>query len=79
MSFVHRALITLPLVLGLPSVAFAGHRPPPPPHRVEYVAPRVGHHWVSGHWDFRGAWVWVPGHYARVAPVAVAPRIVIRL
>ncbi|MDE2238769.1 MAG: YXWGXW repeat-containing protein [Rhodospirillales bacterium] len=34
--------------------------------RGHYVRRRAGwHHWVTGHWAvIRGAWRWVPGHWA---------------
>lgn len=37
----------------------------PPQVRYEVVpAPRVGHAWVPGYWDWRGrGHVWVAGHY----------------
>lgn len=47
-----------------------------PPMRVEVVPPppRVGVHWVPGHWAWRRGWVWVPGHYQRrVVRVMPAP------
>lgn len=39
---------------------------PPAPY-VEHPGPPPGPHffWISGHWAWRGRWVWVRGHYAR--------------
>ena len=37
----------------------------PPPIRVERWAARPGFVWIRGHWDWRGQWVWTPGHYER--------------
>ena len=38
----------------------------PPARRVERWAPRRGHVWVNGHWDWRnGDYVWVGGRYER--------------
>jgi hypothetical protein len=39
----------------------------PPAPRVEVVpAPRVGHVWVPGYWEWRGhRHIWVAGHYVR--------------
>lgn len=83
MSTFRRALFALPLVLGLPSVAYAGHRPPPAARVVHVARPVVAapaRRWVAGHWDFRGTWVWVPGAYVALAPpVVAAPTVVVRL
>ncbi|MCW5801040.1 MAG: YXWGXW repeat-containing protein [Deltaproteobacteria bacterium] len=38
----------------------------PPALRFERVVTRPGFVWVRGHWDWRGSWVWVPGHHERV-------------
>ena len=40
-------------------------RGPMPPIREEIipVAPSPRHHWVRGHWAWRGRWEWIPGHY----------------
>lgn len=42
----------------------------PPAPRVEYVpAPRRGHVWAPGHWDWRGnRHVWVAGQWLRERP-----------
>jgi len=50
----------------------------PPAPRVEVVpAPRRGHVWAPGHWQWRGQrYFWVPGHWivARPGYAYVAPR-----
>lgn len=42
----------------------------PPPPRYEYVpAPRVGHAWVPGYWEWRHrGHHWVPGYWVRERP-----------
>jgi hypothetical protein len=42
----------------------------PPPARYEVVpAPRVGHAWVPGYWEWRGRrHFWVNGHWVRHRP-----------
>jgi hypothetical protein len=42
----------------------------PPAPRVEVVpAPRRGHNWVPGHWEWRHrAYAWVPGYFIAVRP-----------
>ena len=42
----------------------------PPPARVEVIpAPRRGHVWVNGHWQWRGhRYFWVPGHWVVARP-----------
>lgn len=67
-NMLRRTLLVLPLLLGAPSLAFAGHRPPPPSPKVEHVVARPGHAWVKGHWTWRGHWVWVAGYHKAVAP-----------
>src|SRR5438874_11940770 len=37
----------------------------PPPAREENMAPRAGFVFVHGHWDWKGKWDWVPGHWER--------------
>jgi hypothetical protein len=38
-----------------------------PQLRIEVIpaAPSVEHHWVPGHWAWRGHWEWIPGHHVR--------------
>ena len=38
----------------------------PPAPQNETVAPKPGHLWVKGRWDWKnGAWAWMPGHWER--------------
>jgi hypothetical protein len=49
-----------------------------PPPRVEVipVAPSPDHHWVPGHWAWRGGWVWVPGQHFRGVVAAMPAEVV---
>jgi hypothetical protein len=39
-------------------------RSAPPAHREAYPAPRVGHVWIPGYWDWRlNNWEWVVGYW----------------
>jgi hypothetical protein len=53
---------SLSVQIGEPAVVYVA---PPPPARVEYApAPRRGHIWVPGHWEWAGhRHVWVAGHF----------------
>jgi hypothetical protein len=35
--------------------------PPPPRPELATPTPGAGYAWVSGHWVWRGSWVWAPG------------------
>jgi hypothetical protein len=53
-------------------------RPMPAP-RVEVIPapPSPAHHWVPGHWAWRGlAWAWIPGHFVRAAVPAMPVEVV---
>jgi hypothetical protein len=49
-----------------------------PPVRVEVIpdAPSHDHHWVPGHWVWRGQWEWIPGHYHHGHVAAVPAEII---
>ena len=34
-------------------------------HEVRPQKPSEKHHWVAGHWDWDGGWLWIPGYYAQ--------------
>jgi hypothetical protein len=53
-------------------------RGPMPALREEVipVAPSPRHHWVRGHWVWRGRWEWVPGHYFEGVVPAVPVEVV---
>jgi hypothetical protein len=62
----------LALACGVTAVTVASaqlvvvERGPMPALREEIipVAPSPRHHWVRGHWAWRGGrWEWIPGHY----------------
>lgn len=72
--------ITTAAVMPLPASAQVVVQVAPPPLRHEVVpAPRRGHVWVPGYWEWRGRrHVWIPGTwvvarpgYAYVAPAWV--------
>ncbi len=50
---------------GQVAEVIANEPPPPPITEVVTVAPGPDYFWVSGHWHWRGGWVWVHGHYDR--------------
>lgn len=51
-------------VRARPAVYVVDEAPPPPRYRT--VAPRAGHIWVRGNWEWRGnQWVWVDGRWER--------------
>jgi hypothetical protein len=54
-------------VFSLPAAAEIYVNIAPPAPRHEYIpAPRAGHVWVPGYWDWRGhRHVWVRGHWER--------------
>jgi hypothetical protein len=40
------------------------------------LAPGPAYRWVPGHWDWRGRWVWIRGHYV-VGAVPAMPAAVV--
>lgn len=61
------ALFASSAVIALPAAAeiYVNIAPPAPRHEV-VPAPRAGHVWVPGYWDWRGhRHVWVKGHWQR--------------
>src|SRR3954452_17108976 len=70
--------VTTAAVMPLPAAAQVYVQVAPPPMRTEVIpAPRHGHVWVPGYWEWRGhRHVWIPGTwvvarpgYAYVAPM----------
>jgi WXXGXW repeat (2 copies) len=45
-----------------PSIVVNG-APPPPRPELASPTPGAGYAWVSGHWAWRGSWVWAPGSW----------------
>ena len=54
-----------PAVSAPPQEIVVGEAPPPPIVEEVYAAPAPDFIWIGGYWSWTGAWVWVPGHYAR--------------
>jgi len=52
-----------------PGGMIAAEPPAPPPAQYEVVTAAPGSpnvwFWVRGCWEWRGRWVWFPGHWAR--------------
>src|SRR5512140_896305 len=64
-AIVASTLGAFPLAASADRVIVVDEAPPPLRHEV-VPAPRHGHVWVPGYWDWRhGRYVWVRGHLER--------------
>jgi hypothetical protein len=48
-----------------PPPAATGPTEAPPTSREERQAARAGFTWITGRWDWKGKWDWIPGHWER--------------
>lgn len=62
------ALLSLPAQARVDASVYVQVAPPAPRYEV-VPAPRHGHDWVPGHWEWRRhAYVWVPGVFVTARP-----------
>lgn len=62
------ALLAAPAQAAVNASVYVQVAPPAPQYEV-VPAPRRGHAWVPGHWEWRRhRYVWIPGHFVAARP-----------